>query len=128
MSSTTDAPVVFITGCSNGGIGSALYVVCDDLLKNLVFMFSSVKVFAEKGCIVYATARTLASMSELTQANVRKLAVDVTDDSSVKSAVDEVYETTSRIDILVSNAGLPSTGTSERQTVCVKYALTPFFH
>jgi len=92
MPSSTEDPVVFITGCSNGGIGSAL-----------------AKVFAERGCIVYATARTLASMSELIQPNVRKLALDVTEDSSVKSAVDEVYETAHRIDILVSNAGLPST-------------------
>ncbi|KAJ6594367.1 hypothetical protein B0H19DRAFT_917899 [Mycena capillaripes] len=86
-------PVAFITGCSNGGIGTAL---C--------------RRFIAKGYIVYATARSVEAMSELTDANVRKLAVDVTDDASVASGIKQVYAETEGIDVLVSNAGYSHIG------------------
>ncbi|KAF9481263.1 oxidoreductase, partial [Pholiota conissans] len=85
--------VVFITGCSEGGIGAAL-----------------VTEFLQKNCIVYASARSLASMSSLSHNNLRKLQVDVTSDDSVQAAVTQIYETDGHnIDILVLNAGLACT-------------------
>ncbi|KAJ7451792.1 hypothetical protein B0H11DRAFT_1910118 [Mycena galericulata] len=86
-------PVAFITGCSNGGIGAAL---C--------------RSFLAKGYVVYATARSLEAMSDLTHANVRKLVVDVMDDTSVADGIKQVYEETDGIDILVSNAGYSHIG------------------
>ncbi|KAJ7045946.1 NAD-binding protein [Mycena alexandri] len=87
-------PVAFITGCSNGGIGAAL-----------------TKRFIAKGYIVYATARSVEAMSELTHEDVKKLIVDVTDDESVAGAIKQVYTETEGIDILVSNAGYSHVGT-----------------
>ncbi|KAF8199847.1 hypothetical protein K438DRAFT_1582892 [Mycena galopus ATCC 62051] len=86
-------PVAFITGCSNGGIGAAL---C--------------RRFIAKGYIVYATARSVEAMSDLTHENVRKLAVDVTEDVSVANGVKQVYAEMEGIDVLVSNAGYSHIG------------------
>ncbi|KAJ7275690.1 NAD-binding protein [Mycena rebaudengoi] len=85
--------IVFITGCSNGGIGAAL---C--------------RSFLSKGCIVYATARSAEAMSDLVHDNVRKLVVDVTENASVETAVEQVYSETEGIDVLVSNAGYSHIG------------------
>lgn len=57
-------------------------------------------------------------MSESTHPNVRKLAFFVLDYAAVRSAVDEVYETATRIDIFVSNAGLLCKG---KFNYCVLY-------
>ncbi|KAJ6461121.1 NAD-binding protein [Mycena vulgaris] len=81
-------PVAFITGCSNGGIGSAF---CKSLLS--------------KGYLVYATARLVDSMSDLNHKNIRKLAVNVTDDESVALGIKTLYEETEGIHLLISNAG-----------------------
>jgi len=86
-------PVAFITGCSNGGIGAAM---CSH--------------FIAKGYIVYASARSIEAMSELTHENIRKLEVDVTDDVSVANGVKQVYTETEGIDVLVSNAGYAHIG------------------
>jgi len=85
--------VAFITGCSNGGIGAALS-----------------RALLAKGYIVYATARSVDAMSELTHTNVRKLVVDVTDDVSVANGIKQVYAETDGIDLLVSNAGYSHIG------------------
>jgi len=87
------ARIAFITGCSNGGIGAAL---CRALLA--------------KDYIVYATARSVDSMSDLTHKNLRKMAVDVMNDDSVAVAIKKVYEETEGIDLLISNAGTNHTG------------------
>ncbi|KAF8172066.1 oxidoreductase [Pholiota molesta] len=87
---TQRLPVVFITGCSDGGIGAAL-----------------VNEFLKRQHSVYASARSFSSMSTLSHANLRKLEVDVTDTASVQAAVKQIYETDGQeIDILVSNAGI----------------------
>ncbi|KAJ7130597.1 hypothetical protein C8R44DRAFT_613568 [Mycena epipterygia] len=86
-------PIAFVTGCSNGGIGAAL---C--------------RAFLSKGYTVYATARSLEAMSDLTHDNVRKLVVDVTDNSSVADGIKQVYDETDGIDVLVSNAGYSHIG------------------
>ncbi|KAI0714969.1 NAD-P-binding protein [Earliella scabrosa] len=85
--------VVLITGCSDGGIGSALATE-----------------FASKGCKVYATSRRLESMQELTHSNIERVPMDVTDDASVQAAVGQIVQKEGRIDILVNNAGMTCSG------------------
>ncbi|KAI0756320.1 oxidoreductase [Daedaleopsis nitida] len=87
------APIVLITGCSQGGIGSAL---C--------------RKFASEGCKVYATSRRLQTMETLTHTNIDRLCMDVGDDASVKNTVEHIVQREGRIDILVNNAGVMSKG------------------
>ncbi|RMJ22960.1 hypothetical protein PHISP_06177 [Aspergillus sp. HF37] len=81
---------VLITGCSAGGIGSAL-----------------VEEFHARGLYVYATARSAAKMSHLKQLpNVTLLELDITDPSSIEAAVQAVHKDTGgKLDILFNNAG-----------------------
>lgn len=83
--------VVMITGCSTGGLGHALALA-----------------FARAGCIVVATARSLASMEGLDAAhpNIHTLLqLDVVSPESRDRAVAAALERHGRIDILVNNAG-----------------------
>ncbi|KAI0275314.1 hypothetical protein BC834DRAFT_43561 [Gloeopeniophorella convolvens] len=80
--------VVLITGCSEGGIG-----------------FHLAGQFALQGCKVYATARKVEKMEALRRDQIELLALDVTDDASVKAAVDTIIEKEGRIDVVVNNAG-----------------------
>ncbi|KZV37990.1 hypothetical protein F511_25429 [Dorcoceras hygrometricum] len=86
--------VAIITGCSSGGIGHALALE-----------------FAARDCQVVATARSLASMSDL-QSDPRFFLqdLDVTSDESVHRAVSVVIEKFGRVDILVNNAGMLCVG------------------
>ncbi|QRW11908.1 short chain dehydrogenase [Ceratobasidium sp. AG-Ba] len=93
MSITTSSPVVLVTGCSKGGIGFAL---CEE--------------FAARGCTVYATARKPESMDGFSHSSIHRLPMDVTKDDSVENAVKQVIEQSSRIDIVVANAGVPCHG------------------
>jgi NAD(P)-dependent dehydrogenase (short-subunit alcohol dehydrogenase family) len=93
--------VVLITGCSSGfGLLSALH-------------------FARKGDTVYASMRNTAKAGALEEAKEKeKLAIevvqlDVTDEGSVKSAVQQVVEKAGRIDVLVNNAGIGAHGAIE---------------
>ena len=81
---------VLITGCSAGGIGSAL-----------------VEVFQKSNLRVFATARDPAKMSHLKAlSNVVLLTLDPTLPESVQAAMERVkQETGGTLDYLVSNAG-----------------------
>lgn len=81
---------VLITGCSDGGIGSAL-----------------VHVFQSRGYHVFATARTLSKMSELAElTHVTLLTLDVTQSSHIVAATESVQrETGGSLDYLINNAG-----------------------
>jgi NADP-dependent 3-hydroxy acid dehydrogenase YdfG len=79
--------VVLITGCSSG-IGRAL-----------------VGEFAASGHHVVATARNIDSIADLADTAVQTLALDVTNDGSIETAVDEACALNGRIDIVVNNAG-----------------------
>jgi len=85
---TQDAKVVFITGCSKGGIG---FELCEQ--------------FAEQGCRVYASSRKVESMERFKHPAIRRLTVDVTNDEDVNRAISFVIEEEGKLDILVSNAG-----------------------
>ncbi|KAH9890137.1 hypothetical protein F4778DRAFT_773128 [Xylariomycetidae sp. FL2044] len=81
---------VLITGCSDGGIGSALAIV-----------------FQQRGFHVFATARDPGKMSELRGlSNVTLLTLDVVKTSDIKAAAEVVSQQTGgTLDYLVSNAG-----------------------
>ncbi|VUC33962.1 unnamed protein product [Clonostachys rosea] len=81
-----------ITGCSEGGAGSAL-----------------AEAFAKKGYHVFATARSPSKVSKSLHeaSNVTVLALDVASSESIASAAQEVREKTGgKLDILINNAGL----------------------
>lgn len=82
---------VLITGCSDGGISSAL-----------------AKAFQSHGLRVFATARTLAKMASLEQLpSVTLLPLDVTSYPSIDAAVEVVKrETNGTLDYLINNAAI----------------------
>ncbi|KAL4922539.1 hypothetical protein BDW62DRAFT_197211 [Aspergillus aurantiobrunneus] len=82
-----------VTGCSAGGIGSAL-----------------VEELHAKGLRVYATARSPGKMNHLASLdNVTLVALDVVDPASIAAAVDTVRqdlaEHSASLDLLINNAG-----------------------
>jgi NAD(P)-dependent dehydrogenase (short-subunit alcohol dehydrogenase family) len=86
---------VLITGCSSG-IGR-----------------ETARHLAERGWTVYATARRPESIADLADAGCRTLALDVTDEDSMRSAVDAVTEAEGRVGALVNNAGYSQSGAVE---------------
>ena len=86
---------MLITGCSSG-IGEA---TAARLVGN--------------GWDVYATARRPETLSGLADAGCTTLALDVTDEASMSTAVDAVIEGSGRIDALVNNAGYSQSGALE---------------
>jgi NAD(P)-dependent dehydrogenase (short-subunit alcohol dehydrogenase family) len=88
-------PVAFITGASTG-IG-----------------FEAAKRLSSHGFLVYAGARRVDRMEPLAALGVQVLALDVTDEDSMRAAVGRVLEERGRIDVLVNNAGYGSFGALE---------------
>ncbi len=68
---------------------------------------------AETGYTVYAGARRVERMQPLKEHGIRPLALDVTDDESMQSAVSQIIASEGRIDVLVNNAGYGSYGALE---------------
>ena len=78
---------ILITGCSSGiGHAAATYL-------------------ADRGHRVYATARRIESIEDLERTGCKTLALDVTDEPSMRAAVAEVESSEGGIDALVNNAG-----------------------
>ena len=92
----TVSKAVLITGCSSG-IGAA-----------------TARRLAEHGWTVYATARRPETLQELAQAGCRTLALDVTDEQSMRQAVAEVETAEGAVGVLVNNAGYSQSGTIEQ--------------
>ncbi|WP_210637615.1 oxidoreductase [Streptomyces sp. GESEQ-13] len=65
------------------------------------------------GYTVYGAARRTDRLLRLAERGVRPLAMDVTDDDSMRSGVDRIVAETGRIDVLVNNAGYGSYGARE---------------
>jgi NAD(P)-dependent dehydrogenase (short-subunit alcohol dehydrogenase family) len=86
---------VLITGCSTG-IGRA-----------------AAERLAGRGHTVYATARRPESIEDLKQAGCRTLALDVTDEDSMRAAVQEVEQAEGAVGALVNNAGYSQNGALE---------------
>ena len=87
--------VVLITGCSTG-IGRA-----------------TASHLAARGYTVIATARRVEDLADLAAAGCRTLPLDVTDEASMRAAVDAVEAAHGRIDVLVNNAGYSQSGAVE---------------
>jgi NAD(P)-dependent dehydrogenase (short-subunit alcohol dehydrogenase family) len=86
---------VLISGCSSGiGRASALQLV-------------------RSGWTVYASARRLESIADLAQAGCRTLALDVTDEGSMRAAVDAVVAAEGAVGVLINNAGYSQSGAIE---------------
>jgi NAD(P)-dependent dehydrogenase (short-subunit alcohol dehydrogenase family) len=87
---------VLITGCSTG-IGRA-----------------TAARLARAGWTVYATARRPESIADLEQAGCRTLALDVTDEDSMRAAVSAVQDAEGAVGVLVNNAGYSQGGPIEQ--------------
>ena len=79
--------VVLITGASSG-IG-----------------FETAKRLAVQGHKVYGAARRTDRLEALRKFGATPLRMDITEESSIKTAVDEILKAEGRIDVLVNNAG-----------------------
>jgi NADP-dependent 3-hydroxy acid dehydrogenase YdfG len=93
-----DAPskAVLVTGCSSG-IGEA-----------------TAKRLAGHGWSVYASARRLESIEQLADAGCKLLQLDVTDEHSMRAAVETVEREHSAVGVLVNNAGYSQGGPIEQ--------------
>jgi short-subunit dehydrogenase len=87
--STLCANSVVEIRCSQGGAGNALALE-----------------FSSRGFRVFATARSLTSMTNLESAGVEIFTLDVTSLDSIKGLKDEIHNRTGgKLDILFNNAG-----------------------
>ncbi|GAA4287922.1 oxidoreductase [Georgenia daeguensis] len=66
-----------------------------------------------RGTTVYAAARGVDRMADLERRGINVLALDVTDDDSLRAAVGTVLAEQSRIDVLVNSAGYGAFGSIE---------------
>jgi NAD(P)-dependent dehydrogenase (short-subunit alcohol dehydrogenase family) len=86
---------VLITGCSSG-IGHA-----------------TAELLAREGWTVYATARKPETLADLEQVGAKTLALDVTDEASMSTAVETVTKAEGAVGVLVNNAGYSQSGAVE---------------
>jgi NAD(P)-dependent dehydrogenase (short-subunit alcohol dehydrogenase family) len=86
---------VLITGCSSG-IG-----------------WATAERLANVGWRVYATARKVEAIAPLEESGCRLLSLDVTDEDSMVSAVEEVERREGAVGVLVNNAGYSQSGAVE---------------
>lgn len=94
--SMSETSTVLITGCSTG-IGRA----------------TAERLAARGTYAVYATARRTESIADLEAKGCRTLALDVTDETSMQSAVEQVIAEHGVVDVLVNNAGYSQSGALE---------------
>jgi len=89
------AKTVLITGASSG--------IGEETVQSLLAL----------GHTVYAGARRVDRMKGLSGAGAHLLALDVTDDASITTAVQTILREAGRIDVLINNAGYGSYGALE---------------
>ena len=95
--SETNGPskVVLVTGCSSG-IGRA-----------------TAEHLARQGWTVYASARRIESIQPLAEAGCTLVELDVCDEASMRSAVEQVEQAEGAVGVLVNNAGYSQSGAVE---------------
>jgi NAD(P)-dependent dehydrogenase (short-subunit alcohol dehydrogenase family) len=86
---------VLITGCSSG-IG-----------------WATAERLARRGWAVYATARNVEAITPLEESGCRLLPLDVTDEDSMRDAVEEVEKIEGAVGVLINNAGYSQSGAVE---------------
>ena len=95
MSRGPRSEAVLVTGCSTGiGRATAAHL-------------------AERGHVVYATARRESSIDDLRERGCHVLQLDVTDEASMRAAVDRVVAAEGAVGVLVNNAGYSQSGALE---------------
>ncbi|MFD6390891.1 oxidoreductase [Nocardia sp. NPDC060259] len=87
--------IALVTGASSG-IGEA-----------------TARKLATLGYTVYGAARRTDRLQKLAVDGIRPLAMDVTDEASVRAGIEHIVAETGRIDVLVNNAGYGSYGAVE---------------
>ena len=97
--SPNSSRVVLVTGASSG-IGEA-----------------TVRALLAQGHRVHAGARRVAKMESLREAGAVVHALDVTDESSIRTLVSSILEKESRLDVLVNNAGYGVYGAIEEVSI-----------
>ena len=95
----TPADPILLTGCSTG-IGRA-----------------TAELLARRGHPVYATARRPETLDALVARGAHALALDVTDEASMRAAVDTVVAEHGAVGTLVNNAGYGEYGTVEETSI-----------
>jgi NAD(P)-dependent dehydrogenase (short-subunit alcohol dehydrogenase family) len=91
----TTSRATLVTGCSSG-IGSAI-----------------AERLHHRGYPVYATARDATRLERLASLGITTLALDVTDEDSMRSAVDRVADQHGAVGVLINNAGYGVAGVIE---------------
>jgi len=89
----SNSTVVIVTGVSSG-IGRA-----------------AAEKFAQRGCQVFGTVRSIAKATPIP--GVELVEMDVRDDASVRHAIQTIVARTTRIDVLINNAGMNMIGAVE---------------
>jgi NADP-dependent 3-hydroxy acid dehydrogenase YdfG len=84
-----------VTGCSSG------------------IRRATATLLARRGHVVYATARRPETIADLAGAGCRPLALDVTDEASLRAVVATVEEAEGAVAVLVNNAGYSQGGALE---------------